>query len=169
LREGARVESAPERKRKEMAVYALVAAVSNAVSSTLPSMTLMASSSKRVKLFLLVISSDAAPNDASVRYDVQRCTSAGTPGGTVTPQQTDPADGAVIATCGIATFSVGPTLTAGAFLFRGTSNLRSSLTFQAGEGYELIVPAVAANGLALLPAVVNNGPYQNDFTVHFKE
>lgn len=152
-----------------MANYAIVASPTNTQSNTLPSLTLIGSSNKRLKVYLFFISSEAPPNDQSVLYAWQRCSTAGTPGGSFTPVLLDLADGAAFATCGVATFSVGPTLTNNAFVWRGGVNLRSGYHFQAAPGREIVVPATANAGIAAMPLVVNGGAYTSDFTVHFEE
>jgi len=64
----------------------------------------------------MMFGSGAGPAANPARYLVQRCTSTGTPGSAITPQALDPGDPVALATSGLAAFSVGPTLTANAYL-----------------------------------------------------
>lgn len=149
--------------------YAVSGAPTNTQSATLPLMTLIGSTSVRAKLFAFDVSSEATLADQSIKIGIQRCTSAGTPGSNPTPQALDPADPAAQSTCGLSVFSVGPTLTANAFLWLGAINLRASFHWQAAPAKEMVIPATANNGLALMPLVVNGAAYANDLCLHFEE
>ncbi len=149
--------------------YAVSGAPTNTQSSTLPSMTLIGSTNVRAKIFSFDISSESSPADNSVKFAFQRCTTTGTPGSNPTPQALDPADPAAQSTCGLAVFSAGPTLTANAFLWQATINLRASYHWQCAPGKELVIPATASNGLALMPLVVTGSAYTSDLLIHFEE
>ena len=149
--------------------YAAVGSITNAASATLPAATIIGATSIRTKLFAFDLSSESAPADASAKFTFQRCTTTGTPGSSVTPQALDPGDPAAATTCGLATFSVGPTLTANAFLWLAIVYQRAAYHFQCAPGKELVVPATASNGLALMTPVLNSGPFTSDLSFHFEE
>ncbi len=149
--------------------YAVSGSFTNTASSTLPSATLIGSASVRAKLYAFDLSSEATPADNSVKFGLQRCTTAGTPGSNPAPQAMDPADPSAQSTCGLATFSVGPTLTANAFLWLASLNLRATYHYQAAPTKEFVIPATANNGLALMPLVVTGSAYLNDVVLHFEE
>ena len=148
--------------------YAVSGAATNTASSTLPLITLIGSTSVRAKIFAFDVSAEGAPSDDAVKLTWQRCTTTGTAGSNPTPQVLDPADPAAQSTCGLAVFSVGPTLTANAFLWLGAINRRPTFHFQVAPTKEFVIPATANNGLALLPLAVTNA-FTNDLTIHFEE
>jgi len=150
--------------------YAVSGSGTNTASSTLPLITLIGATSVRAKLFAFDLSSEATPADNSVKFGFQRCTTTGTPGSSPTPFALDPGDTmAAQSTCGLATFSVGPTLTANAFLWLATINLRATYHWQCAPTKEMIIPGTASNGLALMPLVVTGSAYLSDVTLHFEE
>lgn len=124
-------------------------------SATLPLITLISGANVRPKLFDVLIGSGASPVDQQARFILQRCTAAGTPGSAITPQALDPADPPALASSGLAVFSVGPTLTANTFLLQLAGAMRASLRWVAKEGSEIVLPATASNGVALMPVQVS--------------
>jgi hypothetical protein len=148
--------------------YAMVGNATNTASATLPLATLISTTSIRPKLFAFDIGSDATPADHACKYAFQRCTTTGTAGSSVTPQAIDPADPASGTTAGLAVFSVGPTLTANAFLWQTAINQRASYHYQAAPSKEFVMPAVASNGLALMSLVVDSA-FNAVFVFHFEE
>jgi hypothetical protein len=149
--------------------YAVTGGATNTQSSTLPSINLLGTSSVRGKLFAFDISSEASPADNSVKFAIQRGTTAGTPGSNPSPFALDPGDPAAQCTCGLGTFSVGPTLTANALLWLATIQLRIPYHWQCAPGKEMVIPATANNGLNFMPLVVTGSAYTNDFSLHFEE
>lgn len=149
--------------------YSVPGNATQAASATLPLLTLISATSIRPKIFAFDIGTDAAPADNAVKYAWQRCTTTGTPGSSITPQALDPADPAAVTTAGLAVFSVGPTLTANAFLWQAGLNQRASYHWQCAPGKELIMPATASNGLALMSLVVSSSGVNTDLCVHFEE
>lgn len=139
-----------------------------AASATLPLVTLISTAAVRPRLYDFTLGSSGAPANQAVRYAIQRCTTAGTPGSSITPQALDPADPVAVVTSGLATFSVGPTLTANAFLFDLGLNQQGTYRWLAAQGGELVMPATAANGLALMPLAVSSA-FAAEFVMHFSE
>ena len=148
--------------------YTVTANATNTASATLPLLTLISATSIRPRVFSFDLGSDATPADHAVKYAIQRCTTTGTPGSSITPTALDPADPAAITTSGLAVFSVGPTLTANAFLWQQALNQRASYHWQAAPGRELVLPATASNGLALMSLLVDSA-FNADLCFHFEE
>src|SRR5258708_2563658 len=125
-----------------MRSYSVNGNATNTPSATLPLITLISATSIRPKLLAIEMGCDAAPADNAVKYVVQRCTTTGTVGSSITPQAIDPADPAAVTTSGLATFSVGPTLTASAFLLQWAQNQRQAYRWWAyDETRALVMPA----------------------------
>ncbi len=148
--------------------YSITGNATNTASATLPLLTLIGSTSIRTKVFAFDLGSDATPADNAAKYALQRCTTAGTPGSSITPQALDAADPAAGTTSGLAVFSVGPTLTANAFLWQQALNQRASYHWQAAPTKELVIPASSGNGLALMSLLVNSA-FNADMCFHFEE
>lgn len=148
--------------------YAIVGNATNSQSATLPLATLISTANIRPRIFELILGSGVTPAENAAKYVVQRCTSAGTPGSSIVPQALDPADPAATATSGLAVFSVGPILTANAFLLSLAKNMRATARWTARPGKELVLPAVASNGVAILPTQVSLA-YDESFTIHYEE
>lgn len=138
-------------------------------SATLPLATLISTANIRPKVYQFRMSSDASPNDQSFKFGLQRCTTAGTPGSTPTSVANDPGDPAGQATCGLAVFSVGPTLTANTFPLQDVAYLRGPYRWDCKDGKEIVLPATANNGLALMSLVVNGAAYSIVFGFSFEE
>ena len=150
--------------------YSVAGEGSLAASATLPFMTLISTASIRTILLQIESGSDSAPAENVAKFAVQRCTTAGTPGSSLAPAPLDSVgDPAAITTCGLGTFSVGPTLTAAQFLLKWAQNQRQSYRWQPFDKERAIrLPATANNGIAVLP-LSNNNPYNEVMTLTFEE
>lgn len=148
--------------------YAVTASSTLAASATLPLVTLISTAAVRPRLYEFILGSSGAPANQATRFAWQRCTTAGTAGSSLTPQALDPADPAAVTTSGLATFSVGPTLTASAFLNDVGLNQQATFRWLANPGGEMVMPATAANGLALMPLSVSSA-YTAETTLYFAE
>lgn len=147
--------------------YSASAAATNTASTTVPMWNLAGSASARLNIYDLISSSEATPADNSGKFSIRRTTAAGTTSATFTPNSLDPADPASTATFGTA-WSVNPTITANSDLLVFAHNLRATFRWIAGPGSELVVPATAGNGAALM-AVVTNTAATYDWTVLWRE
>ena len=147
--------------------YALTGQATTAASATLPLMTVMGATTARPKIYDIIVGSAATPADNAAKFQIQRCTTAGTAGSALTPQALDAADPASVVTSGLAIFSVGPTLTANAFLLQWSQNQRATFRWVAAPGSELVIPATAANGLALMSP--SGAAIAYDITIEFEE
>ena len=149
--------------------YSLDTTGTVAASATLPFLTLIGTAAVRPKLFDIIVGSSATPADNACKFQIQRCTTAGTPGSSLTPTPEDPGDPACVSTSGLLTFSVGPTLTAGAMLLQWSQNQRATFRWVAAPGKELDIPATASNGLALMTPTVAGTAVIYDVHVAFEE
>jgi hypothetical protein len=107
---------------------------------------------RRTKIFDAMIGSRVAPVDQACGYEFNRITAEnGTPGGTLlTPRPHDPADAA--ATSKPRSAPTGePTITAGEIVLYIPLHQRPTMRWVAAkEGCELVTPAVADDGLAIV-------------------
>lgn len=104
---------------------------------------------RRVKLYDMLLGSEAAPGDAAIQYQMQRGTATGTGTG-VTPRQVDPSEGTI--TPGFTAkenMTVQGTLTAGEFPLTLPLNQRASFRWVAPPDGEIVIPATASVVLAL--------------------
>lgn len=141
------------------------AAASTALS--LGNLTAPAASMRRIKVHEIFVGSEAAPADQQLKWRVQRCTTTGTRTG-VTPQNNDQADAAPLTTAGQA-HSVDPTYTANAIYLNDPINQKASYRWVAVKDGELIIPAVANNGLGILTPVITSGTPAINGRMHFEE
>lgn len=118
-------------------------------SLSVGALTAAASNPRKYELYDFVFgSAEAAPADGNSLWQIQRCTTAGTAGSSVTPQAIDPGDTVAATTvCGQA-HSSDPTLTANAILLSIGLNQRATFRWVPAPGKELIAPATASNGMA---------------------
>lgn len=149
--------------------YSVDGNATNTASATLPLVNLVSAATVRPKIGDVLMGSDAAPADNSAKYAIQRGTTAGTPGSAITPQAIDPADPAALASSGLAVFSVGPTLTAAAFLLQWAQNQRATFRWFAIPGKELVLPATANYSLNLMSLVVGGSAVNMVFAIQYEE
>src|SRR3954469_6981252 len=107
--------------------YSVSGTATNTQSATLPLITLIGAATIRPRIYDVIFSSAATPADNAALYAFQRCTTAGTPGSSLTPQAEDPGDPSSLASSGLAVFGAGPTLTASAFLLQIAHNQRATV------------------------------------------
>ena len=102
----------------------------------------------RPRLFEFTVGITTAPNstDQQMNFAVGRVTTTGTAASNPTPLSLDPGDVAAVSTAGI-THSAEPTY-ASTFLIENAMNQRAAFRWVAAPGYEFVVPATAANGVA---------------------
>lgn len=129
-------------------------------------LSVIAAATVRPKIYDIVLSSSSTPNDYSADFQIQRFTADGT-ATAVTPQAIDPADPAAVATSKH-TYTIDPTLTAGALLLRIAHNQRATVRWVAAPGGELVVPATAGNGAALQCNAVST-QFTEITTIYFDE
>lgn len=86
------------------------------------------------------------PADNVVQWDVNRCSSVGTGGGTGTPS---PMDNTLRASSTVATCNPTAEPTAGVSVFNLGLNQRASFRWVAAPGSELVIPATNVNGFGI--------------------
>lgn len=148
--------------------YAVATTATLAQSSTLPLLTVIGTAAVRSMIYEFTFGSSGAPADAAASFTLQRSTTAGTPGSTFTLISLDPGDPAAVTTCGLATYSGGPTLTSNSFLYNFGINQRATFRWIAAPGSELKIPATANNGIAFVPINVS-AAWAPQFTVLIAE
>lgn len=137
-------------------------------STTLPvgSAVAAASNMRRAKVYDMFFGSEATPADNAFLWQVQRCTAAGT-STAVTPQSLDAADTlASTIVCG-ENHTVDATRTANAFVLTIPLNQRASMRWVAAPGGELVIPATASNGFAVV--TLTSSAVAVSTMMHFEE
>ncbi len=101
----------------------------------------------RPKVNEVLVGSGATPADNAAVYHLQRYTAVGTLTG-VTPRPLDPADPAALASAG-ENHTVEPTYTADLIMLVIPLNQRGTFRWVAAPGYQIILPAMANNGVGM--------------------
>lgn len=152
-----------------MSKYAAVCNQTNTVSSTIPLFNLVGAATRRLKVFELLFGCDATPADEVSTFVMRRTTTDGDPLTNFTPTKLDPADGASIARLDLTwTSGMEPGITANSDLLQIPMNQRATFRWLAAPGAELVVPAVAEAGLALISTVASS-PENHAFTILWSE
>lgn len=145
----------------------------NTASATLPLGNLVGAATVRPKIYDVNVGSDATPADNAAKYAFQRSTTVGTwagaGGAAITPQGLDPGDPSSLCSANQGVCSVGPTLTASAFLLQFAVNQRATFRWVAAPSKELVIPATASNGLCLMSLVVGGSAFNTVFSIEFEE
>lgn len=111
--------------------------------------TAASSNPRRAKIYDLMFGSYDTAGDATLLWQVQRCTTAGTATTNPTPNFLDPSDTQAATTVIGENHSVDPTLTSNAFPLTIPLNQRATFRWVSAPGSEIIVPATASNGVAI--------------------
>lgn len=106
---------------------------------------LSSATTKRIKIYDLLVGTNGTPADNFLEWDVSRCSLAGT-GSALTPSPLDVADAAATTACLQNLTAEG---TVGVQVFYVGVNQRASYRWVAAPGSELVGPATAANGFVL--------------------
>lgn len=107
-----------------------------------------ATTPRRLKLFDLIIGSEAAPADNVNLWTLDRVSGGSPTGGTsVTPQPLDPADAVALCDAVEGTITVNPTI--GTRLLSVPLNQRATFRWVAAPGSELVSPATDNHGFAV--------------------
>lgn len=131
------------------AKYGAFNTVTNTASTTVPMNTLTGGNTKRVRLYHLIIGSQAAPANQASEFTVNRTSTAGTPSASFTPTPLDPADGASIAAY-VSTFSAQPTITPNSELLAMAMNQQATFQWMVDPSNGLVIPRTAGAGLAVI-------------------
>lgn len=148
--------------------YSINGSATNTQSSTLPLVTVISTANVRPRIYDITLGSGVSPVDQQARYLVQRCTTAGTAGSSITPQALDPGDPVAVGTSGVAVFSAGPTLTANAYMLTIAGSQRATRRWAPKDGKEIVLPATASNGVAFMPVQVS-AAWDEGFSIQYEE
>ena len=129
-------------------------------------LSVIASTTVRPKIYHIMLSSSSAPNDYSAEFFLQLFSADGT-GTAVTPQPLDFGERPAVATSKH-TYTAEPTLTANAILLQVAHNLRATVQWQCTPGREIVIPALAGDGLALVCNAVST-QFTEAATIFFEE
>lgn len=122
---------------------------------------------RRIKVYDLVLGSDATPADNAAEYVLQRYTVDGT-STAVTPQALDGADPAALAEAGEA-HSVEPTYTANAIMLQWAQNQRATFRWVAVPGGEIVCPNTADSGVGIQVIGIAGSAVNTNAMIHFEE
>jgi len=147
--------------------YSISGQCVNTANTTILGLT--SAATVRPKVYDLILGSDATPADNAAEYNLQRYTAAGTAGGAVTPQLFDPGDPASLASAGQGVYTAEPTYTANAIMLMWAQNQRATFRWVAAPGGEIILPAVAANGLGVRVITVAGSAVNTNCCIHYEE
>lgn len=136
-------------------------------TASLGSMTADATRARRLRVYDVIVGSEATPADAAILWTFRRCSAAGTSTG-VTPQNLDPADATTEYDAG-ENHTIEPTYTAGAILLNIPLNQRATFRWVAAPGGELVLPATASNGFGIETDTISTGTPVITATVHAEE
>lgn len=136
-------------------------------TASLGSMTADATRARRLRVYDVMIGSEATPADAAILWTIRRCSAAGTSTG-VTPQNLDPASATTEYDAG-ENHTIEPTYTAGAILLNMPLNQRATYRWVASPGGELVMPATASNGFGIETDTISTGTPVITSTIHADE
>lgn len=136
-------------------------------TASLGTMTADATRPRRLKVYDLIIGSEATPADAAILWTVQRCTAAGT-STSVTIAYADPGDSATEYDAG-ENHTIEPTYTANTILLNIPLNQRATFRWVAAPGGELVMPQTASNGFGIQTDTISTGTPVITATVHAEE
>lgn len=137
-------------------------------SATVPQAQIVSAATVRPKIYDLVIGSPSTPADQAASWTLRRSTTASTGGTAITPSAIDPADPASLSSAMIAPSMSAPTLTSGLILLAWALNQRATFRWVAAPGKELVMPATAANGIAMMNPVLT-GAFNVSGCIEFEE
>lgn len=125
----------------------------NTASTTVPMFTIVGIATTRIRVYDFISGSDATPADNAGKFSFRRISARGTSTASVTPNPLDPADPASLAAAYDTAWSGNPTITANSDLLQFAHNQRATFRWVAAPDSELIIPATAGAGLALMAVV----------------
>lgn len=129
-------------------------------------LSVIASTTVRPRVGHIVLSSSSTPNDYSAHFHAQRFSADGT-GTAVTPQKLD-FNSAVAIASAKHTYTIEPTVTANEILLNVAHNQRATWQWVAVPGAELVIPALAGDGLAMVCKAVST-QFTEETTIYFEE
>jgi hypothetical protein len=136
-------------------------------TASLGTLTADATRPRRLRVFDVILGSEATPADAAILWTFQRCSAAGTSTG-VTPQNLDPGSSTTEYDAG-ENHTIEPTYTAGAILLNVPLNQRATFRWVAAPGAEWVMPATASNGFGIQTDTISTGTPVITSTVYADE
>lgn len=127
---------------------------------------LIASTSRRGRIFMFAIGSYDTPADAAIKWILQRFTTAGT-ATSVTPKPLDPGEVAAQLS-GAENYSSEPGYTSAEELFQVGLNQRAPFAYHCRPGAEFIIPQTSANGIGMKAQNASATP-NVELTLHHQE
>ena len=127
----------------------------NTASPTAPLFAVVGVATTRGRIYDFVVGSDATPADAATKLAFQRTITSGLGTTALVPPPLDSADPAALLLYFSAWSSTQPTVAAATSLLQITMNQRATFRWVAVPDSELVVPATAANGIALMSVVAS--------------
>lgn len=116
-------------------------------TASLGTLTSDATRARRLRVYDVILGSEATPADAAILWTFRRCSAAGTSTG-VTPQNLDPASFTTEYDAG-ENHTIEPTYTANLIVLTVPLNQRATFRWVAAPGGELVFPATASNGFGI--------------------
>jgi hypothetical protein len=126
----------------------------NTVSTTVPLFAIVGAATVRVRVYDFISGSDATPADAATKLGFRRISARGTQATSVVANALDPADPAAIALYDT-TWNINPTITATSEVLQVAHNQRATFRWVAVPDSEIVIPATAGAGLALMSIVAS--------------
>jgi hypothetical protein len=140
----------------------------NTASATVPMGNLLITGATvRPSIFSISSGSDAVADNAT-SYDIQRTSARGTQTASVVANALDSANPAATALFDT-TWSGNPTITGTSTIWRWGQNQRAAYLWIANPGRELIIPATANAGLALVAVANSPSAFSGVFSLSFVE
>ena len=136
-------------------------------TASLGSMTADATRPRRLRVYDVMVGSEATPADAAILWTFQRCSAAGTSTG-VTPTNLDSASSTTEYDAG-ENHTIEPTYTATLILLNIPLNQRATFRWVAAPGGELVMPATASNGFGIQTDTISTGTPVITATIHADE
>lgn len=124
---------------------------------------------RRVKVYDLILGSDATPADNAAEYNLSRYTGDGTPGSVVVPKPLDFADPVALADAGEGVYTIEPVYTADEIMLNWSQNQRATFRWVAAPGGEIICPATTDSGVGIESITVAGAAVNTTATMHFNE
>lgn len=150
-----------------MAKYYATATATNTASATVPMWCLTGGTSKRVRVYHLVIGSPATPANQAGHFAVRRTSAAGTTSSAFTATKLDPADGAAIAVFDL-TWAVNPTITASSDVHNVAMNQQATYQWMVDPANGIVIPATSGAGVCLV-SVATTSAASHVFGCYFDE
>ncbi len=147
--------------------YAVWNSQTSTASTTVPMNNLLGGTTKRVRLYHVIMSSVVAPANQANHFTVKRTTGRGTQSTSFIAQPLDPADPASAALFDTS-WSGNPTITASSELLVAAFNQQATFQWMVDSSKGIVIPATSGAGLAVL-CVATTAAVAHLFNLFFEE